>query len=173
MLELTTSVHISLGLLTYYAIFFLYDAWRKGSRATNTPNRLVAELRTKYKVNIKTFNRNGDRRDGFSWFNCVWINEAIFKDKERLKFVFFHEMYHLKHRHKLLIIISRVLFALEFILLSFIPWYVFIIIAFSSAIIIFSITMDEKKSLFERKADAYADKMMNADESGKGNKNNK
>lgn len=163
MIEFSTAIWICIGLLVYYSIFFTVDALKKGSRATNTPNRTIAELRTRFKVNIKTFNRNGDARDGFSWLKSIWINEIVFRDDERLRFVFFHEYYHLKHYHKYLNLLFRLILPLEFILLAYIPWFIFTPIIISSCVAVYSISMDEKRSLFERKANEYATKMM-ADE---------
>ena len=157
MIPLIAALKVCLGLFIYYLVFFIVDAVKKGSRATNTPNRTITELRTKYGITIKTFNRNGDRRDGFSWIKSIWINERVFKDSNRLRFVFFHEKYHLDHKHKVKLLLMRFGIVLIPLLLSVVHWIIVIIIFTFLAMVVQYIT----DKVFEKKANEYAKQMMN------------
>lgn len=142
-------------MMVYYAIFQLLDNWMKAGSAYNTPNRTITSLSTEYDVNIRTFRRNS-RPLGFCWFNSIWINENVFKNKKRLLFVFFHEYYHLTHKHKMKNLLLRLLISLTPLTLMWVKWYFFLILLLSVAIGIHFISNE----YFEKKANEYAAKML-------------
>jgi len=154
MIEINIAVWICIGFLVYYTIFQIFSDFVKSGMTRNTPNRLIARLRTDYQVNIKTFQKN-DNLYGFAWFSCIWLNENLFKNESKLLFTFHHEMYHLKHHHKFWILLMRFVLSLLPILLAFIYWWIFAIIFLISALIIQAIS-----NRFEKDANAHADKMI-------------
>lgn len=157
MVEFITAVKLCFGIMVYYTIYQVYSDFVRSGMIYNTPNRTISELRTKYQVTIKTFQKN-NALHGFSWLKSIYINENAFKDKEWLLFCFHHEYYHLNHAHKLKVLLMRFAISLYPLMLVFIPWYFFLVILLASARLIKVITDG-----FEDKADEYAEKML-ADE---------
>jgi hypothetical protein len=163
MIQFKTALIISLSFIVYFLAFFMWETFIKSGSRTMSTNKTIEELRTKYKINIRTFYKNNSHY-GFSWFKAIWLNEKLFGRDEALRFTFHHEYYHLKHNHKLYIVLMRLVFSLEFILLSITPWYLFVPLILLSAYIIGYFTMDNKGSnfecKFEREANNYAREMM-------------
>jgi hypothetical protein len=169
MIPLIESIKICLALLTYYAVLQLFSDFIKAGQATNTPNRTISELMTKYKVNIRTFNKNNNHF-GFCWFKTIWINESRFKKKDWILSTFFHELYHLNNNHKAWILGMRLFLSLIPLLLTIIHWILVLIVFLFCAMTIQYIT-----DKFEKGANSYSEKMMSNEQdvpvkAGKSNK---
>lgn len=163
MIHFTTSVYISLAVLAYFTLFLVFSAFIKAGKAYNTPNKLIFELRAKYNVNIRTFCKNSSHY-GFCWLKSIWINEILFNKPTELKYVFFHEYYHLQNKHKIKTLAMRFAFSLLPLLLSVMIWYLFLVIFITLAVFV---QMQEER--FEKKANTYANKMLSdEEEEGKG-----
>lgn len=163
MIELSTAIWISVGWFVYYLAFQLFSDFIRAGSAYNTPNKQIAKLRTDYKVNIRTFQKNNNLM-GFAWFKSIWINENLFRNKRLLMFTFFHEYYHLKHHHKQWVLLIRFVIVLEWLLFAFTHWTIAALIIFASVLISHYI-----KERFEDQANDYAKKMTSDDiDRGKG-----
>lgn len=160
MIELSIAIWISVGWFVYYLAFQVFSDFIRAGSAYNTPNKQIAKLRTEYKVNIRTFQKNNNLL-GFAWFKSIWINENLFR-KPMLMFVFFHEYYHLKHHHKQWVLFIRLVIVLEWLLLSIMHWSIVACIIFGSVLIAHYI-----KEKFEDKANDYAKKMTSDDVDGR------
>ena len=167
MIPITTSIWICIAFIVYYLTFQVFSDFVRRGMTTNSPNRTISNLRTMYKINIRTFQKNNNLQ-GFCWLKTIFLNENLFKNKTRLLFTFHHEHYHLKHNHKFWVLFMRFSLSLLPILLTFVYWWVFLIIFLSSASLIQYIS-----NKFEDKANAYAKKMMDEDVRDKGTKSNK
>ena len=168
MMPITTSVWICVAFLVYYSVFQVFSDFVRAGMSHNSPNRTISNLRTKYQINIRTFQKNNNL-GGFAWFKTIWLNENLFKNESRLLFAFHHEFYHVKHNHKAQVLLMRFIFSLLPLLLSFVYWWVFVILLLCNALIIQHIS-DE----FEVKANDYAKTMMaNEKVSDKKNNNNR
>lgn len=133
MINLTTALLISIGFIIYYTIFQVFSDFIRAGMFHNTPNKLISELRTEYQVNIRTFQKNNSLL-GFAWFKSIWLNENLFRNKNKLIYTFHHEYYHLQHRHKAKVLMMRFAFSLLPLLLVIIKWYFFIPIFLSCAV---------------------------------------
>ena len=153
MTDFQTAISISIGFVVYYAIYQLYSEFIRAGMIYNTPNAQIAKLRNEYKVNIRTFQKNG-RPYGFSWFRSIWINESIFSLPKAVEFIFFHEYYHLKHNHKAYTLFSRLVFSFVPLFLVLISWQAVIVVWLTAAM-----GLHYQHDYFERKANAYAKKM--------------
>lgn len=160
MIELSIAIWISVGWFVYYLAFQVFSDFIRAGSAYNTPNKQIAKLRTEYKVNIRTFQKNNNLL-GFAWFKSIWINENLFR-KPMLMFVFFHEYYHLKHHHKQWVLFMRLVIVLEWLLLSIMHWSIVACIIFGSVLIAHYI-----KEKFEDQANDYAKKMTSDDVDGR------
>lgn len=160
MIELSIAIWISVGWFVYYLAFQVFSDFIRAGSAYNTPNKQIAKLRTEYKVNIRTFQKNNNLL-GFAWFKSIWINENLFR-KPMLMFVFFHEYYHLKHHHKQWVLFIRLVIVLEWLLLSIMHWSIVACIIFGSVLIAHYI-----KEKFEDQANDYAKKMTSDDVDGR------
>jgi len=123
MIELKTAIMICIIHLLYYTYFQVISDLVRIGRIHNTPNIMVSRLRSKYKVNIMTFQKNSNHH-GFAWFNSIYLNENLFLNPKKLEWAFHHEHYHLIHNHKRDILLMRFVFSLIPILAAFIPWVV-------------------------------------------------
>lgn len=150
MIQLSTAIWICVGFIVYYSVFQIFSDFVRSGMAHNTPNLTIAELRTKYHVTIKTFQKNNNLM-GFAWIKTIWINENLFKYKKQLMFTFFHEYFHLKHNHKAWILTMRFTLSLLTLLLTIIYWWLFIPIFLGIALLIEHIS-----NIFEDKANDYA-----------------
>lgn len=115
---------LSIGLFVYYLIFQVFSNFIKAGIATNSPSKVVAELRNKYKVNIKTFNKNSNHV-AFAWLKSIWINESLLKNRKALMFAFHHEHYHVMNKHKQKNLLIRLGIALLPLLLFVLHWAIF------------------------------------------------
>lgn len=148
------SIWICIAFLAYYSVFQIFSDFVRSGQCCNTPNKTIAYLRTRYKVNVRTFQKNNSLT-GFAWFKSVWLNENLFKNKSRLLFAFHHEHFHLKHNHKFWVLFMRFVLSLLPLLLSLVYWWVFVIVFLASAMLIQYIS-----DKFEDKANGYAYKMI-------------
>lgn len=149
MIELHTAIWASVGLLVYYSIYYLWDTILKMLSSCNTPNRIISNLRTKYNINIRTFQRNTGSL-AFAWFRTVWLNERLFKS-QKLLFAFHHEHYHVTHNHKAYVLLMRFIFSLFPLFLVVVHWSAFIVIFLGAALLIEHIS-----EIFEKNANEYA-----------------
>lgn len=140
--------------MVYYTIFQVFSDFIRAGMKFNTPNRTITKLRSEYNVNIRTFQKNNALR-GFAWFNSIWINENLFKNKKRLMFVFHHEHYHLMHNHKAWVLTMRFIFALLPLALHVLMWYWVLVGMLVAALGIHFIT-----ERFEKEANEYAKRMI-------------
>jgi len=158
MIELSKSIWICIGLLAYYLVFQVFSDFVRAGMQTNSPSKVIANLRTKYKVNIRTFQKNNNLY-GFAWIKSIWLNENLLEDiiqrKKALYFTFHHEYYHLRHNHKLKVLLMRFTVSLIPLLLSFTYWWVFAVVFIGSAVMIQYVS-----KTFEDKANEYARSMM-------------
>jgi len=165
MIDISTSIWISIGLLAYYTVFQIFSDFVRAGMARNTPNREIAKLRTKYKVTIRTFQKNNNLL-GFAWFKSIWLNENLLEDrvgrKKALYFTFHHEHYHLMHNHKFWMLFMRFSLSLLPLLMSVVYWWIVIILFFSSAMCVQHVS-----NTFEKKADEYAKKKIDKSKSKK------
>lgn len=154
MISIQTAISLVFIHLAYYATLQVFsDILRIGS-VKNTPNKLIAKLRTQYKVNIRTFKKNNSHY-GFAWFKTIYLNESLFKSEKLLMFTFFHELYHVQNKHKQYTLLGRFLFSLTPIVLVFAHWIVFT--AIYSAFAYFLYYLNEN---YEKKANNYAKQMI-------------
>lgn len=110
------AIILTLAHIVYYIYrLYLYKLFQMG-KITNTPNKVVFDLRSKYNVKINTY-KSSHVHLGYSLFGTVYLNERLLNSRNKsykaLKHVFYHEYYHLKH-HAVKVLIMR-------IVLSFIP----------------------------------------------------
>lgn len=160
MLELKTSILISVAFVVYYSVFFLFDDLKRLGMATDSPNKSIEAFRSKYGVNIRTFQENS-RCNGFVWFNAIWLNENILKNKQWRDFNFHHEHYHLMHKHKQKTLLARFSFALTLMFTAIVPYYVFIPVVIGLGWLLFDMSRT-----FERKANAHAHNMTSNEKKG-------
>lgn len=171
MIPIKTAITICVIHILYYAYIHVWDEIKKIGVVHNTPNNTITKLRTKYKVNIRTFQKNSNHY-GFAWFKSIYINENLFKSKKALMYTFHHEHWHLKRHHKAKILIARFFFSLIPMLLIFdyrelfiqyediqdilgwTLWTVMVAIYFTTAYL-----LHEMREYFERKAHYHARKM--------------
>lgn len=153
MLELKTTLTLVVIHLIYYSILQIFsDIIRMGS-VKNTPNKLISKLRTDYHINIRTFKKN-TAHYGFAWFKTIYLNESLFKNEKALLFTFYHELYHVQHKHKRNTLLLRLTFSFTPILLSFVHWSLFLLIYISFAWLMFRVNEN-----YEKKANDYANQM--------------
>jgi ABC-type spermidine/putrescine transport system permease subunit I len=153
-MDISIQIWLCIGFLAYFATLQLWSDFMDTRMQTVTKNKTIEELRTKYKVTIKTFYCD-KRRYGFVMFRSLWINQVVFKAQETLLFTFHHEYYHLKHHHKSWKLFMRFLISLTPLTNYFVNWGIFIVILLASAYLIKKIT-----DIFEKKTNEYAYKMI-------------
>lgn len=142
----------SVHLLYYFYSQVWSDIMRIGM-IHNNDNKLVSLLRTKYKVTIRTFQKNTNHF-GFAWFNTIYLNENLFRKEKALLWTFYHELYHLRHKHKRNVLLHRFLFSiLPFLILA--HWAAWLVVYVSAAL-----WMARIKDKYEDRANDYANKMM-------------
>lgn len=153
-MEITPQILLTIGLIVYYAVFQLYDDFIRSSTRTNSKSRILENLRSEYKVNIRTF--LAKKPYGFASFKAIWINDAMFHRKEKsLLFVFHHEYYHLKHKHKQWLLLLRFMIALTPLTVYFVNWGVFVLI-----ILLTSFCQNCIREKFEKRANEHAANMV-------------
>lgn len=154
MIQLETALYACIGLIVYYSIFQLFSDLIRAGMKTNTKNRLISQLRADYNVNIRTFQKNNNLL-GFAWFNSIWINENLFRNKKSLLFTFYHEYYHITHGHKKKVLLMRSILALQPLALTVVKWYIFVPLFLLCA---YCIMLVQNK--FEDQANDYAKNML-------------
>jgi hypothetical protein len=119
----------------------------------NTPNKVISALRTDFKVNIRTFQKNSNHY-GFAMFRTIYINEKLFPKEKDVRWTFHHEHWHLTRNHKAWTLIIRFIFSLVPLLLIY-HWLPFAIVYVLSAY-----GMEYIRKRFETKADSHANEIM-------------
>lgn len=157
-----TPLYISIGFLVYYIILQLLSDFIRAGQTFNTPNKLIFKLRSEYGVNIKTFQKNSNH-NGFAWFKTIFLNENLFKRERGLMLTFYHELYHLKNKHKQWVLVMRFFYAFIPSLALFIPWWIVVVIFIGCGIVI-SIVQDK----FEAGANKYASENITANDAKTG-----
>ena len=154
MITLNTAIILVLIHLIYYSTLQIFsDLLRIGS-VKNTPNATITKLRSKFGVNIRTFQKN-NQHYGFAWFKTIYLNENLFNRPKALLFTFYHEYSHVQNKHKRDTLILRLVFSFIPITLAFIPWYLFIV-----NYVFVAWYMYYTNDKFEKQANDYAKKMM-------------
>lgn len=116
MITLQTAIILVLIHLIYYSILQIFsDLLRIGS-VKNTPNKIITKLRSQFKVKLLTFQKN-TAHYGFAWFKTIYLNESLFNRPKALYFTFYHELYHVQHKHKRNTLLLRLAFSFLPILL--------------------------------------------------------
>ena len=153
MIQLKTAITLVLIHLIYYSILQLFsDVLRAGS-VKNTPNKLISKLRTDYHINIRTFKKN-TAHFGFAWFKTIYLNESLFRNEKALMLTFFHELYHVQHKHKRNTLLLRLIFSFTPVILALTHWSLYLIIYISFAWLMFKVNEN-----YEKKANEYAKQM--------------
>ena len=152
MIELKTAIALVLIHLIYYSILQVFsDIVRMGS-VKNTPNKLISKLRTDYHINIRTFKKNTNHF-GFAWFKTIYLNESLFRSDKALMYTFYHELYHVQHKHKRYTLLLRFIFSLLPLLFALSLWC--LIIYFGFAWFLYKVN-----EVFEKQANDYANQMI-------------
>jgi hypothetical protein len=152
MISLKTAITLILIHLIYYFILQMFSDFLRIGSVKNTPNKLITKLRSQYKVQIKTFQKNNDHL-GFAWFKTIYLNESLFRSEKVLMATFYHELYHVQHKHKRNTLLLRFEFSLIPILLIF-HWSIFLI-----TYVLFAWLIYKANEYYERKANEYANLM--------------
>lgn len=105
----TALILISIHLIYYSILQIFSDILRIGS-VKNTPNKIITKLRSQFKVKLLTFQKN-TAHYGFAWFKTIYLNESLFRNEKALRFTFFHELFHVQHKHKRNTLILRLVFS--------------------------------------------------------------
>lgn len=158
MFEIKTAILITLAHIVLYSYLVLIHDFLKIGTITNTKNEIIYKLRTEFNVGIKTFKKNCQPL-GFCTGTFIYLNEVLFKDKDRLMFAFYHELYHLKHHHRNTLIAITFLFSLIPLATIILPWYY--VLAFYVCFAYFKDWMQHTR--FEAKANEYAKQQTNKD----------
>jgi len=156
MVSFKVAATISLIHILYYVYFLIISEVVKMGRIHNSPNKIIDKLRTEYGITIKTFQKNG-KHYGFAGFRTIYLNENLFKKKKALLFTFFHEKFHVEHRHKAKILGARFLFSLVPLLLT-VHWTIALFIYIAGAFL-----LDYQKDSYEEEANLYARKKIDAE----------
>ncbi|WP_372647791.1 hypothetical protein [Draconibacterium sp.] len=157
---------IAIGLMIVHMVYYLWfqviSDFQRIGMIHNTPHIEIERLRSKYNVNIKTFQKNTVHY-GFAWFRTIYLNENLLRMKKRkqpdpfylLKWSFHHEHYHLQHHHKRNVLLHRFAFSL-LPLLIMIHWIPFVVVYVLAAYGMYYL----KENVYERNANNYANEQM-------------
>lgn len=145
---------ISIGLFVYYLIFQVFSNFIKAGISTNTPSLKISKLRSKYKVKIYTFNKNSNHL-AFAWMKSIWINESLLKNNKALLFAFYHELFHVTHKHKQISLLIRLGIVLLPLLMYVVHWAIF-----TSILVSYAILAKKLLEYFEVKSDEFSHKMI-------------
>lgn len=159
-MQITPQIWLTIGLIVYYMIFQIIDDVKRISGRTYTNSRKIESLRSEFKVTIRTFRAKYPY--AFSSFRAIWINEKLLKASDSLIFAFHHEYYHLKRNHKAWALFLRFLIALSPLSKYFVDWWLVVIIVLTVAYLTDKLT-NQRKGLFEKKANEYASKITSND----------
>ena len=148
-----TAIILTIIHLVYYAYFQVISDIMRIGMVHNTPNKVISALRTDFKVNIRTFQKNNNHY-GFAWFRTIYINEKLFRKEKAVRWTFHHEHWHLMRHHKAWILVMRFVFSFVPLLLiwHWIPFFIVYVIA--------AWGMLDISKRFERKADSHANEIM-------------
>lgn len=149
--------------LVYYLWFQVISDFQRIGMVNNRPHIEFERLRSKFNVNIRTFQKNTTHY-GFAWFKTIYLNENLLHIKTKsksdpyyyLKWVFHHENYHLQKHHKRNVLLHRLLFSMVPMLLS-VHWILFAVVYVSGAYEMYYL----KEKVYERNANNYANEQMN------------
>lgn len=153
MSKLELVISISMIHLVYYLYSQVWSDFQRIGMIHNNDNKLISTLRTKYKVTIRTFQKNTNHF-GFAWFSTIYLNENLFKREKALLWTFYHEFYHLQHEHKRNILLQRFAFS-TLPLLILLHWAAFLVLYIGAALL-----MSEIEKRYEINANNYANEMM-------------
>lgn len=157
MSELKFVISLCLIHLGYYFYSQVWSDIMRIGMIHNNDNKIVAALRTKYKVTIRTFQKN-TKHYGFAWFTTIYLNENLFRKPKALLWTFYHEFYHLRNKHKRNVLIHRFLFSL-LPLLIIIHWALWLVVYVAAALWLLQVN---KK--YEKGANDYANEMIEKNE---------
>lgn len=149
MIQLKTALILVVIHVVYYFVLQVISDFMRIGIVKNTPNKEISRLRTKHHVNIKTFQKN-NQHFGFAWFKTVYLNENLFKRPKALLFTFYHELYHVEHKHKRNTLLLRALFSFIPVILA-LHWIPFVVIYISFAYYLY--LTNER---YEKNANAFA-----------------
>lgn len=153
MSKLEFVIWLSVIHILYYFYSQVWSDIQRIGMIHNNDNKLVSLLRTKYKVTIRTFQKNTNHF-GFAWFSTIYLNENLFRKEKALLWTFYHELYHLQHNHKRNILLQRLGFSfLSFLIL--VHWAVWLICYVSAALLIQHIS-----DKYEKEANKFANEMV-------------
>lgn len=155
--QLKLAISLVIIHLCYYFYSQVWSDIIKRGMIHNNDNKIISALRTKYKVTIRTFQKNTNHF-GFAWFKTIFLNENLFKKPKALLWTFYHEFYHLQHKHKRNLLLHRLLFSF-LPLLIMIHWAAFIVIYIGAALL-----MEKIRKVYEKNANEYANKMYKLNE---------
>lgn len=156
------AIYLSMAHLVYYLWFQVFADFHRMGMSGNSSNIEFDRLRSKYGVNIRTFQKNNTHY-GFAWFKTIYLNETLLRVKTpgksdpfyRLKWSFHHEHYHLMKHHKRNVLFHRFLFSLTPLLLM-LHWSVFVAIYIAGAYGMYYL----KDKVYERNANKHANEQM-------------
>lgn len=137
--------------LAYYTYLLIVNNILISGTIRNTPSLEVEKLRSKYKVNIKTYRKN-QVHPGFNLFGVIYINEKHTHSKKRLNFVFHHEYYHYIKKHTYKTAALRVVIALSPLLALIYEWWIALIVWYCLGMI-----LHFTQKYFDKKANQYAE----------------
>lgn len=153
MSKLEFVIWLSVIHILYYFYSQVWSDIQRIGMIHNNDNKLVSLLRTKYKVTIRTFQKNTNHF-GFAWFSTIYLNENLFRKEKALLWTFYHELYHLQHKHKRNILLQRLGFSfLSFLIL--VHWAVWLALYVSAALLIQHIS-----DKYEKEANNFANEMI-------------
>jgi len=153
MSKLELVISLSIIHLVYYLYSQVWSDFQRIGMIHNNDNKLISLLRTKYHVTIRTFQKNTNHF-GFAWFKTIYLNENLFKKPKLLLYIFYHELYHLQHKHKRNILLQRFAFS-TLPLLILLHWAAFLVSYIGAALL-----MAEIEKRYEKNANKYANEMM-------------
>lgn len=155
--HLKLSISLCIIHLVYYSYSQIWSDIMRIGMIHNNDNKIISQLRTKYKVTIRTFQKNTNHY-GFAWFKTIYLNENLFRKPKALLWTFYHELYHLQHKHKRNLLLHRLIF-------SFLPflicchWVAFLVPYMGAALL-----MEKVRLNYEKNANDYANKMIELNE---------
>ena len=156
------ALYISLVHILYYGYGLFLSSIIKAGRMTTNKDINIERLRA-YGVPIRTFDYSG-KLWGFATLNTIHLNERLLTTRARgktdpyyaLKWTFFHELYHVKNKHKLQSVLMRLWLSLSPLTLIIFPWWVTLIIYLGIVVIISRVL-----NRFEKEANDYANEKLN------------
>lgn len=155
--QLNLAISLVIIHLLYYSYSQIWSDIMRIGMIHNNDNNIISTLRTKYHVTIRTFQKNTNHY-GFAWFKTIYLNENLFKRPKALLWTFYHEFYHLQHKHKRNLLLHRLLFSTLPLLIT-IHWAAFLVIYMGAAL-----WMEKIRQKYEKNANKYANEMIKLNE---------